>query len=217
MKREFWILAWTAGALLAGCDRRSTSVNSNAPAPQSSATAADNGVPQTAPANIDSADAKVASAVTTMPATVSFTVHEGADDRLFEFPRARLRITKEGDKCAAVLYSDDPKTAINPDYTGNSFFLRMKLDVEDPQNLTGVDWRFKALNSDHDETGDGIFLNGTRIHLQPSDILVTFDGGGKSVQVVVAGQFLKFDNNDSNRLPIFVGVRGEFPATVEIK
>ncbi|HEV2688713.1 MAG TPA: hypothetical protein VGV35_09170 [Bryobacteraceae bacterium] len=219
MKFNRLLIAVIAGAMLAGCDRlRQKSATGPTTQPVQSASA--DSTPQSAPA-IDSGDANTASATTSpIPASVSFMVHEGTKDRIYDFPRARLRLTKESEnKYAAVLYSDDPKTAINSDYHGNSFFLQMKLDLEDPHNLTNVNWPFKAASSDKDETADGIFLDGNRVHLQPSDIMISFDGAGNNVQVLVMGQFLKFEGAgaDGNRPPAQVGVRGEFSATVEVK
>jgi hypothetical protein len=214
------LIATIAAAMLAGCDRPEQKTASTGPTTQPAQTVSADALPQPAPA-IDSADAKIASATTSpMPAGVSFMVHQGTSDRLYDFPRARLRLTRESDnKYAAVLYSDDPKTAINSDYHGNSFFLEMKLDLEDPHNLTNVNWPFKASSSDHDETADGIFLDGNRVHLQPSDVMISFDGSGNTVQVLVMGQFLKFEGAgaDGNKPPAQVGVRGEFSAAVEVK
>jgi len=220
VKTNRLLIAALAGAVLAGCDRpQQKSASGPATQPVQTASTVDQN-PQSAPA-IDTADAHTAAATTTsQPAGVSFLVHQGNTDRMYDFPRARLRLTKESDnKYAAVLYSDDPKTAINSDYHGNSFFLQMKLDLEDPHNLTNVNWPFKAANSDKDETADGIFLDGNRVHLQPSDIMISFDGSGNTVQVLVMGQFLKFEGTgaDVNRQPAQVGVRGEFSATVEVK
>ncbi|HEX4796634.1 MAG TPA: hypothetical protein VH370_22775 [Humisphaera sp.] len=216
MKAKPWLTAMLAGALLSGCDRDQTA-STKPPATQ----------PAAAASTTQSADASIVIDPSilqppphvSLPKTSSFLVHDGVSDRIYDFPAAILRLTKhEEGKYDAVLYSNDPKAALNPGYTGNSFYLQMKLDIDDPHKLVNVPWGYRTNSTEHEESGDGIFLQGNRIHLQPSDVAASFNGGdNKLVQVIVAGKFLKFDNQaEPTALHTLVEVRGEFTAIVEI-
>jgi hypothetical protein len=215
VKSKRWLIALLAGALLAGCDRDQTA-STSAPTTRPAATA-----PTTQSADdviIDPSILKPPPQVP-LPKSSSFLVHDGVTDRIYDFPAAILRLTKHEDgKYDAVLYSNDPKSALNAGYTGNSFYLQMRLDIDDPHKLANVPWGYRTNSTEHEESGDGIFLQGNGIHLQPSDVAATFNGGdNKLAQVIVAGKFLKFDNQgEPTALHTLVEVRGEFTAIVEI-
>jgi len=207
-----WIIVVSAFALFAGCDRQSTVSNSptTKPAEQTASAAT-----QPAP---DGTEATTAAATApAQPLGAGIFITENGNARQFFFPAARLRLMKEGNKYSAVLYSDDPKTAINPDYAGNSFFIRMSLDVEDPTQLSGADWKYASPESAHREGSDGIFLDGNHYHLQPAEIgAVLSDQSKRTVQIMLYGSFLKFDVNQPNAPGVLVAVHGEFTATVEV-
>src|SRR6478609_2753396 len=181
-----WLIILLAGFAAGGCDRRAQqAATQTAPSTQPAEVVA----PETQPADPQDLAAIEARNTITQTGGVSFFVMDGSTTRIHDFPRARLRLTKDGEKYAAVLYSDDPKTAINPDYSGNSFYLQMTLDIDDPQKLSGADWQFISDSSEQREPGDGLFLDGNRVHLQPSETGATFsNANSKTVQVRVYGQ-----------------------------
>jgi hypothetical protein len=139
------------------------------------------------------------------------------DQRRFEFPPAMLRIRDRGDSLAAVLYSDDPKQAIDDNYTGNSFYFDMALDIADPRELATARWHFTAPNSERAETVSGIFLQGRRQHLQASDVTIEFDGVESPVKVFIAGTFLLFSADDDSQPPRVIPVAAELRAGLSVK
>ena len=60
------------------------------------------------------------------------------------FPPARMRLEHDGEHLVALLFSDDPREALKNNYTGNSFYLRMQLDIGDAAELAQTEWRFQA-------------------------------------------------------------------------
>ncbi|MDB5329665.1 MAG: hypothetical protein JWP03_816 [Phycisphaerales bacterium] len=218
MNSRRWVLAAAVSSLLlAGCDEPKQST-STAPATQPSqvqqvAVAPDLAKGTTAPAKADP---------TTKPAPLpeisTLLVREtgAADDPgiLYEFPRARLHINRE-DK-TAVLYTDDPKTAINRDYSGNSYYLVIPLEGEDAK-LDGYQWHFRAAGSEHQDSTDGLFRGGQRFHYQPSDVTIAFQGDGPTLKVAVIGEFSRFDMQQQQDahvgVPVFV--RGIVSATID--
>jgi hypothetical protein len=125
---------------------------------------------------------------------------------LHDFPGARLHINTSDN--TAVLYSDDPKAAIKPTYSGNSFYLVIPLDKDEPLKLDGYQWQFKtATTGDHQDSTDGIFIDGQRYHLQPADVTVAFQGKGPEIKVAVVGHFTKFDtmaNGGDKGCPVYL-------------
>ncbi len=212
MKQKLLIIA-VAALAISGCDRRPQTAVAPAPSTRPAAVVA----PDTQPSGEQDVAAIEAHSTIIQPGGVSFFVMDGATTRIQDFPRARLRLSKDkdGDKYAAVLYSDDPKSAINPDYSGNSFYLEMTLDIDDPQKLSGADWQFVSDTSEQREPGDGLFLDGNRVHLQPAETGATFSNAtSKTVQVRLYGQFRKFDTDQPNKSSL-VRVNGEFTATID--
>jgi hypothetical protein len=179
-------------AVLIGCDNRSTSSNATSPGNQSSQNAS---VPATMP--------------TTRPAAV-FTI----DNKEIAFPAAKLVVTKKSTGVEAVLCSDDPPTAIEPTYRGNSFMIEMKLDIDDPADLTSTAWTFQAPKVAPQDSPNGIFLNGTGRELQPLDVKVTFTKQGDDIIASVDGKFLEFEAHDVAAPAETVGVSGKLDAVV---
>ena len=134
------------------------------------------------------------------------------DGKRVEFPPAKLRVRDRGDTLAAILYSDDPKTAIDDKYDGNSFYFDMSLDVTDLRELGSAQWNFKATTSERLETVSGIFIEGRKYHLQPSDVHVEFDRSESPVTAWVQGTFLMFDPTDETLPPKVVLVKAELKA-----
>jgi hypothetical protein len=97
----------------------------------------------------------------------------------------------EDDKLVATLYSDDPHEALRRNYTGNSFYLKMDLEIVDAAELGKADWSYRSASSgEREDSPYGIFLSGRQTQVQPFDVRARFrseaDG---TVTVVVGGQF----------------------------
>lgn len=184
---------------LAGCDKSAPTSTTTPSAPASPVVQGPTTAPTTAPA--------------TQPAVSSMLINQ-----LFAaFPGAELRLETDGDHLTAILYSADPPTAINNDYSGNSYYLRMSLEqVKDASGLNGAEWRFKALSSDRSDSHDGIFLNGTREQLQPIDVIVRFETIPQGVRVRLAGEFMEFGNSPGDQPGILTSVSGDLTASVEL-
>jgi hypothetical protein len=141
--------------------------------------------------------------------------------KVAQFPPARLRLVAKGDEpITALLFSDDPKEAINKDWTGDRFYLQFPLQhVSDVQKVDGAEWWFQASASEREETPNGIFMKGDRYHFEPFNVRVRLEGkpatGGLSVQI--AGQFFQYDTTDANKPPRLVNVRGILLPKVEIR
>src|SRR4030095_180099 len=102
------------------------------------------------------------------------------------FPPARMRLEDDGQQVVAMLFSDDPKEALKNNYAGNSFYLRMELDVADIAELPQAQWRYQAPSAaDHDDSPYGIFLVGRKDQLEPFDVRATFRRDGESVVTVL--------------------------------
>jgi hypothetical protein len=158
-------------------------------------------------------------APTTEPTTrpVAFLTIDGM---LTQFPRAMLRLREKDGVVDALLYSDDPQTALNDNYSGNSFYLPMTLDtITDAQAIGTARWVYKAINSDAVQTPSGIFLNGNKQQLQPIDVVISFDGAAPNITVTIAGRFLVVNTiKDQNMLvPTFAMVTGQLAASVPAK
>jgi hypothetical protein len=139
------------------------------------------------------------------------------DSRPFDFPPARLALRSRDDRIGAVLFSDDPPEAIDDDYAGNSFYLDMTPQLAETGTLAGAHWEFKAPNSERVDEITGIFLHGKRLHLQPFDVRVSFDGVSSPMTVLIAGTFLQFDSENDQLPGKLVAVRAELSAEVRVK
>ncbi|HEX3357887.1 MAG TPA: hypothetical protein VHS31_13025 [Tepidisphaeraceae bacterium] len=154
--------------------------------------------PTTQPTAPILADAATTTPVNTPPVqpVIAETVFQ-VDGVLYHFPRARVHLDQNAN--TAVLYSDDPKSAIEPGYVGNSFYLVIPLDKAKPLQLDHYQWDYRSgSGSERRDSTDGIFLNGQRYHLQPQDVHVAFLGNGPAVKFWLWGQFEKFDAAQSS-------------------
>jgi hypothetical protein len=133
-----------------------------------------------------------------------------------DFPLARLRFSQKDGVISADLFSNDPKEAIDDNYAGNSFYLVMTFEGEDPRALGSVTWPYKAASGTRAETTTGLFLNGTKFRLQPYEVVVQLVPVGASMDVTIQGQFLRFDTRQDG-LPTPVAVEARFKAAVEYK
>lgn len=148
----------------------------------------------------------------TQPAATTLLINQ-----LFrQFPGGRLRLVTADDHVTAILYSSDPPTAINNDYTGNSYYLKMPLDdVKDPTAINGAEWRFKSISSDRSDSNDGIFLDGFRHQLQPINLLVRFEGSGSTLRVRLQGEFMDYDNSAPRQPGMLSSVSGDILVDVD--
>ncbi len=205
MKR-WTVLILSALAISAGCEREQAKPTV-APSPVAIAP------PTTAPAIGSAAAAPATQPAATEPVGTLITI----DQRYVDFPQARLKVTTDDQGMTALLYSVDPPTAINNDYSGNSFYLLMPLkNAGKPGSLDGAEWRFKAESSDRTENSKyGFFLQGLRYHLEPQDVLVKIDRNGTDLRIRIAGQFLAYDAANKSELGAITPVSGDFTATLE--
>jgi hypothetical protein len=152
---------------------------------------------------------------TTEPA-LSFLVVDG---RLVEFPAAKVILNRKDGRIKARLFSDNPKSALEETYAGNSFYFDMPLEA-DPEQPGQWVWRYKSPDSERSDSPNGVYLNGLKTHLQPFDVLVQVDNQQPrrvQVQVVPPSQFRAFDKDgpaDASRL---VTVNGNLVADVVMK
>ena len=118
-------------------------------------------------------------------------------------------ISPQDDGLSATLCSDDPPTAINAAYRGNSFMIQMKLDVASVDDLNGYVWKTVADRSADVDSNTGVFLNGTARQLQPTSLSVTFHKRGDDLIADVDGQFQSLDsqNPGAQRRPASVNGR----------
>ena len=186
-------------ACAGGCER------SDAPAPQ-----AESPPPATTPAEVEPA---------TLPAAsqpVSSIMHIGGQPTVF--PPARLRIESDGQRLVALLFSDDPRDALKDNYTGNSYYLRMPLDVSELEELGSATWQFAASSSaDREDTPYGIYIGGRKAQLTPFQVMGRFsvDEPTGATHVMLSGQF-KLVDETTRRGPVqLVGVAAEMPVKVD--
>jgi len=188
------------GCIAVGCDR------SERAAPTIPLATADSRVQPAAPTTVPTTEPA------TQPAVTSLLIN-----RVFrQFPGARLRLVTADDHLTAILYTSDPPAAIDNDYTGNSYYLKMPLeDVADASAINGAEWRYKSLSSDRSDSNDGIFLDGLRHQLQPIDLLVRFDGTGPTLHVRLVGTFMDYDGSVVNQPGALTAVSGDILADVD--
>jgi len=187
-----------AAALLLGCDSKDAS-------PQPSAAPS---TPTSAPAT-QTADLV---APTTQPSELLI------NGKAYSFPPAKLRVGKADGHVIARLYTNDPKAALADDYHGNGYDLLMQLDdIDSPAQVYSAVWDFKAASHDSPTTPYGIFLDGLRFQLVPSQVTAHFIGDSLMVRVDVQGQFIQQNQADPNDPAKVVNVTGRLLAPVEYK
>ena len=193
-------MALAAIALLVsgGCDR------SQPASPASPATPA---TPATAPAA-----APATTTASTRPANSLLNI----DGRTVVFPAARLRLESDGQHLVALLFSDDPKDALKDNYTGNSFYLRMELDVADADKLADAHWHYTAPSSgDREDSPYGVYLGGKKLQLQPLDVYGKFKLDEEGTAVLISGQFQVVDDSAGRGPPQLVVVAANLPVRVQ--
>jgi hypothetical protein len=217
MTRRWPVLFFTAaaavGAALVGCDRAESGYDGTG---SGSATTASPVVKT----NGRSGFAPSTASTTTSPATTQAAESlMTIDGTMVLFPAARLRLDASDGKVVARLFSDDPKGALDANYVGNSFYLQLALEVDDAKNvktvadLNGIALKYQNPTRERDDEPYGIFLEGRRWVLQPSDVNVTFTGASSPLEVQLSGTFLLFDSNDETAKPNTAEVTAKLSAT----
>lgn len=139
-------------------------------------------------------------------------VYISIDGEPYAFPPAKLWLKRNGNRVRARLLSDDPPEALDSDWSGDSFYFEMDMelpaseqiasgDAGEPQlagqvtaeDLEAAEWIFRNESSDRTPTKSGIFLGGAS-HLQPISVNVLFDHVDENtVMVTLEGIFADFD------------------------
>jgi hypothetical protein len=200
----------SAGVIVGGCDDGS---RSNSPAPGGGASGS-GGVTTTAPANTASATTASASVEATQPAASVMNIN----GHVQAFPPARLRLDSDGQNVIALLYSDDPREALKSNYTGNSFYLRMVLDISDPAKLADATWNYTAPSSSDREADSpyGIFLGGRKIALQPFKVSGRFKVDGDVTSALIMGNFQVLDDTPGRGPAQVLPVSAELPVRIDV-
>ena len=149
----------------------------------------------------------------TQPANAFLTIN----NRVIEFPPARLRLTKTDEGVTALLYSDDPPGATRPGYAGNGFYFEFPLRAADAEQIAGEEYWYKADDSAPSESPNGVFLEGMRYHLQPQDLAIKFDGEGRRLMAQVAGRFLVVRTREEGPPGQLTPVQGTLYTTAEVR
>jgi hypothetical protein len=172
-------------------------------------------LPSTRPGTTQPAPVVVPAPATTRAAAepVSMLI----DGQPHDFPPARLVLGSEENQVLATLFSDDPPSAANDDYTGNSFFLEMNPVIPETGSLAGAQVDYQAANSEQVDEVVGIYLNGRRTYLQPYQLHVEFQNSESPVKITLSGTFVRFDNADERSAGKHVAVRAELSARVMVE
>jgi hypothetical protein len=195
VKAGGWIILM-AFAVAIGCDELEPAVKTQ-PAPPAIP------APATAPATAPAA---------TQPASSLMNIN----GHMTIFPAARLRLDSDGQHVVALLYSDDPRDALKDNYTGNSFYLRMVLDIDEPAKLADAQWTYTApSSSEREDSPYGIFLGGRKIALQPFDVRGMFKVNDEGTMVLVSGQFQILDDTPGRGPAQVLPIAAELPVRVE--
>ncbi len=190
-------------ALIAGCDR--APVQAVSP----------NAAPATVPATAPTTTAAVITPAATQPATSLININGHST----VFPAARMRIETDGQHVVALVFSDDPKDALKDNYTGNSFYLRMELDIDSAEKLADANWHYTAPSSstsDREDSPYGIYLGGRKIQLQPYDVMGRFKIADGITSVLLSGQFQIVEEAATRGPPQLVPMGADLPVRVDM-
>ena len=199
-------LSLLIAAVAIGCDDGS---KSTAPTPGQSAPP-----PATAPSSAGPATtASATENVATQPASSLMNIN----GHLTTFPAARLRLESDGQNVVALLYSDDPREALKSNYTGNSFYLRMVLDITDASKLSDANWNYTAPSSSDREADSpyGIFLGGRKIALQPYKVSGRFKTESDGTTALMMGNFQVLDDTPGRGPAQLLPVSAELPVKID--
>lgn len=201
-----WSGAWLLGVSIllssAGCKRA-------APPPATAPVPATQAMATTAPQ-----DASAASAPSSQPTSCLININ----GHMTLFPDARLRLESDGQHLVALLFSNDPKDALRDNYTGNSFYLRIDLDIDSPDKLADATWHYTAPSTGEADSDSpyGIYLGGRKMQLQPYDFLGRVKKSDDGLEVIFSGQFRILDDSIAHAGPAkMVPVIADVPVRVE--
>ena len=186
--------------LLIGCERAKTAGPASRPA----------GTAQTSAARIEPANPTTAP-IERAPSVIV------VEQKPLTFPPAILQIRNHDGQLSAILMSDDPKTAIDDNYHGNSFLLELPLELNDLKELSSYVYRYEAPSSERVDSPYGIFLDGGRLQLEPLQMQVKFEGDDASMGAIITGNFLEFETRDDTVVPKRVKVTSKMEAEVKKK
>jgi hypothetical protein len=176
--------------------------------------------PRAQSANTAAAAADVKTVATTQPSTQPACppVLLVIDEQPREFPPAKLLVESRNGKTVAFLMSDDPKEAIDDDYTGNSYYIELTFD-EELESLRDRVWHYQAPSAERLDSPNGIFLEGNRKELQPFEMKVQFipapkDDPSVSDVVWLSGTFYQFETQNERQAPKLVTVNGRMQVKI---
>jgi hypothetical protein len=201
------IAAATAVWSITGCDDRGPGQSADAgiPAPLRPPSSSTNDSPPSlvpSPAPRAAASAAVQANVAPVRPPSFLTV----DGKQVAFPAGKLAVLKNKPGDFRVrLCTDDPATALDPGYAGNSFLLDMKLNVDSVDKLNTASWTGGPNDSD---TEAGLFLGGYRNPYHPQNVTVTFTGDPDDLSIYILGTFSHADPHDPFGPPRSVKVEG---------
>ena len=173
----------------------------------------DRSAPVARPPTPPAATAPATSAPATTTAAISVINVNG---HATVFPAARLRLEQQDDRVIALLFSDDPRDALKDNYTGNSFYLRMELDITDPKEIARSEWHYQAPSAaQREDSPYGIYLTGRKVQLQPFDVRARFKLSGAGTTVLISGQFEVIGEAGDRRDPQVIPVAAELATSAE--
>jgi hypothetical protein len=167
-------------------------------------------------ASATSQPATAASPPVTSPAALEPS-YLSIDGRPLAFPPARIRIDSDDGRVVALLFSDDPKDAVDGDNAGPGYYLELPLELKTPPSLDGAVHISQAASGDREESPFGIFLHGRRLTLLPDELRVEINGEAPAVQVDLVGVFTSFDATQPAAPARRVQVQGHLTAQVQYR
>lgn len=135
----------------------------------------------------------------------------------YEFPPARLGLQVRDGRVLALLFSDDPRDAINRGYLGHSYYLPMNLDIGSIEELPEAVWSCRTSVADASDSNAGIFLEGDRVQLVPVDVQVSFEPLDERETVVILRGGFRWKDDDRAAPPRIVGVSARLAAEVKVR
>ena len=113
------------------------------------------------------------------------------DGNEIQFPAAKLAVLHRGNGGYMLrLCTDDPPTAIDPGYAGNSYVLDLWVPIDRISDLPGFQMDYKPSPGD---AVSGIFLHGFKEQLHPLGAHLLFQKDGDAMVISITGQCEKTD------------------------
>jgi hypothetical protein len=128
------------------------------------------------------------------------------------FPPAELHLTHTGNAIVAQL-----NTIGSDADSGNAIHFDVVLeDIDDPTDVSGAEWRFKADdNAERADTLNAITLDGRAVIMEPADVRILFTRDEHGLATIeIQGQFQLYDPPDSPTPQKTVTITGKFPASI---